>query len=688
MNVAEPERVATAGAERGLFHTLGVEPIAGRTFREDDPPNVVVIGEGFWLRRYAKDPVLLGSKIILDGESFTVIGVMPEKFQFPYRGSYTELWIPWQPPREFANNRGYRVDSAVARLKPGVTIEAARRELTMITKRLELQYPDSNKGKEPRLTPLAEVVTGHARSSLLTLLGAVGLVLLIACANVANLLLARAAARRQEVAIRAALGARRSSLMRQFLTESLVLATGGGLLGFVLAQWGTAWLIRLAASQIPRYLEIGFDWRVFLFLVAICAITGVGFGLAPALAGSRVDVNRDLRSGSGHGSSSRLRDGLAIAEIAFAFVLLTGAGLLLRAFLRLENTPTGLVTENVLTMQMTLPGTDYRSPAIAASYYRSIEESVSRIPGVRAAGFIQYLPLQTWGWSGWFSIAGHPAELNATQPRAELRYVTPGYFRAMGIPLVSGRVFNDRDTINAPRVILVNQALAARYFPGEDPVGKTTDRGTIIGVVRDVRHVGLDQAAVPELYYSIAQNPPVTSTSLVVSSQIPPETLAGAIRAAIRQVNPNQAIFNIKTMNRVVSDSLSNLDMYLWLIGAFAVLALLLAAAGIYGVMSYSVASRTREFGIRMAVGADSSRVVRLVLRQGVVLTLAGLGIGVAGAAALTRFLTSLLAGVTPTDPATFVVVSAFVLIISIVACLVPALRAMRVDPVVAMRCE
>jgi len=502
MNVAEPERLAAVSAERSLFRTLGVEPIAGRTFRDDDPLHVVVIGEGFWRRRYGNDPALLGSKIVLDGEPYTVIGVMPEKFQFPFRESYSELWIPWEPLPQYAANRGAnRVDSAVARLKPGVTVEAARSELMLIAKRLELQYPATNKSREPRVVPLADAVVGSSRTPLLVLLGAVGLVLLIACANVANLLLARAATRRHEVAIRAALGAGRTRLIRQFLVESLLLSAAGGIAGLALARWGSAWLIRSAASQIPRSWEIGLDWRVFLFLAAICAIAGVGFGLAPALAASRVDVHRDLREGSARGSSSRaqvrLRDALAVAEIAIAFVLLAGAGLLLRAFVQLENTPTGLTAENVLTLQMTLPGIDYRPPAIAASYYRQIEEAVSRIPGVRAAGFIQYLPLQTSGWTGFFSIAGQPPDASPSQPRAEMRYVTPGYFRAMGIPIVAGRGFSEHDTLTAPRVILVNQALAARYFPGEDPVGKMTDRGMIAGVVRDVRHLGLDQPAVP-----------------------------------------------------------------------------------------------------------------------------------------------------------------------------------------------
>jgi putative ABC transport system permease protein len=685
-NVADPERIATVWAGRGLFRMLGVEPIAGRTFRDDDPLNVVVIGAGFWKRRFGGDPALMGRTIALDGESFTVIGVMPESFHFPYRASQNELWIPWEVSPQWANNRSYRVDFLVGRLKPGVTLDAARSELGVIAKGLEVQYPDTNAGRSALITPLSETVAGRVRGALLTLLGAVGLVLLIACANVANLLLARAAARAREVSIRAALGASRSRLIRQFLLESVLLAFAGGLAGLLLAVWGAGLLLKLAVSQIPRASEIGLDWRVFAFLFMLCIGTGIGCGLASALSASQVQIQTGLKQRRG-----RVRDGLVVAEIALAFVLLMGACLLLRTFLHLQNIPTGMVANNVLTLHMTVSRPQLEIPGAYGRYVHQIEERVGQIPDVRAAGFIQYLPLQNSGWFGGFTILGRAPETDARMPRAELRYVSPGYFLALGIPIRRGRAFSDRDTNDAPLVILVNETLARRYFSNEDPVGQRTDRGIIVGVVGDVRQAGLDRPPAPEIYYTFAQNTAASSdpgVTLVVSSTIPPEALVSAVRAAIREVNPNQVIFNIKPMQRVIADSLADLNLYVWLIGLFAALALTLAAAGIYGVISYSVTKRTQEFGIRLALGADAKRLLRLVLSHGAGLAGLGLAVGAAGAFALTRLLKSLLVGVTPTDPATFAAVGILLAAVALIACLIPARRAMRVDPIVALRYE
>jgi predicted permease len=689
--VAEPERVATVAADRDLFRLLGVEPIAGRTFRADDPPNVVVVGATFWKRRYASNPSLIGDKINLDGESFTVIGVMPETFQFPYRASYTELWTPMEVPPSQANARGNHYLFVVARLKPGVSVDAARTELGVIAKRLEAEYPGTNEGRGVRVTPLAEVVVGRVRESLLVLLGAVGLVLLVACANVANLLLARAAGRAREVSIRAALGASRARLIRQFLTESVLLAIAGGLLGLLVAQAGTSLLIKLAAGQIPRYWEIGLDTRVFLFLLAVCVITGIGFGLAPALAAARSDVQAGLREGSGRASSGRaagrLRDALVVAEVALAFVLLMGAGLLLRSFLYLESRPIGVVTENVLTMRMSISETEYGAKGAAGRYFQAMEDRIRAIPGVRAAGFIQLLPLQDWGWNGNFTVDGHLQESSSRQPLAELRYVTPGYFQTLGVPLLKGRGFDSRDAPDSMRVTLVNDTVARRYFPNEDPIGKHTNRGTIVGVVGDVRQVGLDQPPAAEFYFPLAQSP-VYGVSLVVSGQMPATAMAGAVREAIRQVNPNQALFNVKPMDRVVADSLSNLNLYFSLLGLFAGLALLLAVAGIYGVISYTVTARTREFGIRLALGASSRRVLGLVVGRGAILVGLGLVLGAASALALTRLLKALLAGVGSSDLLTLIVVAAALAVTAMAACVIPARRAMSVDPVLALRQE
>jgi putative ABC transport system permease protein len=686
--VDEPERIATVSAERGLFRMLGVEPIAGRTFRDDDPPGVVVIGAGFWKRRFGGDPGLIGRKIVLDGEGFTVIGVMPEKFQFPYRASYSELWIPFDAPPLYAHNRHYHADFVTGRLKPGRTIEDARTELGVIATRLGNQYPDSNAARTAVVTPLAEEVTGGARKSLLVLLGAVGLVLLIACANVASLLLARASMRTHEMAVRSALGAGRARLIRQFLTESVLLAIAGGLAGMLLAIWGRDLLLALAATEIPRSWEIGLDWRVFAFLLVVCIATGIGFGIAPALSATRIDVQRGLKEAGARASAgrghSRPCDVLIVAEIGLSFVLLVGAGLLLQTFLHLENTPSGLVTENVLTLRMSVSQVQYPTDDAVRGYYREIEARIMQIPGVRAAGFIQVLPLQSWGWDGWFAIAGRPLETGAS---SELRFVSTGYFRALGIPILRGRAFTERDDVGASQVILINQALARRYFPNENPVGQKTDRGTIIGVVADVRDAGLGREPQPEIFSPLAQQP-YRGVTLVLSGLLPPETLTSSVRGAIHQVNPNQAIFNVKTMERVVADSLSYVKLDLWLMGLFAGLALLLAIAGIYGVISYAVAARTQEFGIRLALGADRSRLLGLVLGHGAKLAVMGLMTGIGGAFALARMLSSVLNGVTPTDSTTFVAVSVLLAVVAMAASLVPALRATRIDPLVALRNE
>jgi len=691
-NIADPEQVATVAAERSLFRTLGVEPIAGRTFLTDDPPQVVVISEGFWKRHFGADPSAVGRKITFDGEGFTVIGVMPDRFQFPYRATYTDAWIPWEAPPEFRQMRTYRVNSVVARVKSGIPMDRALTELNVIAKRLEMQYPETNRGRRARITPLSEVVAGKVRNSLLVLFGAVGMVLLVACVNVANLLLARAATRTREVAIRAALGAQRARLVSQFLTESILLALAGGLSGLAIASWGGTLLLKLAASDIPRSSEVTFDWRVFTFLLATCIVTGIGFGLAPAIAASRVAFHSALRKSGGGGTAaaSRFRDGLVVVEIAAAFVLLIGAGLLLRTFLSLRNTETGLRAENVLTLHLTIPATQAQTPG-AAQYCREIEERVQRIPGVRAVGLVSLLPLQDWGWTARFSIAGRPDQAAAPM-LAELRYVSPGYFRALGIPIRKGRGFTDSDRGDSAPVILINDALARQYFPNQDPIGqRIDDRGAIAGIVGDVRQFGLDRPPAPEIYYPLAQNfaqRPDSGMSLVVSAMIPPQLLTRSVLGAIRQVNPNQAVFNIKTMQRVIADSLSNRSLYLWLLGVFAGIALALAVAGIYGVVSYTVASRTQEFAVRLALGADAGGVLRIVLGHGALLIGIGLAIGLTAAAGLTGLLQALLFGVSPMDPETLVVVAALLTAVALAACFIPAQRAMRLDPAIALRYE
>ncbi|MGH9673542.1 MAG: FtsX-like permease family protein, partial [Bryobacteraceae bacterium] len=488
-----------------------------------------------------------------------------------------------------------------------------------------------------------------------------------------NLLLARTAAREREIAVRTALGAGKLRLVRQFLAESLSLALAGGGLGLAAGVAGRRALVSLAGEQIPRAAEVGLDWRVLAFLLAVCVVTGIGFGLAPAMAAARAG-ERSLKS---HRVTTAPRDILVVVEVALAFVLLTGAGLLARTFLNLQRTGTGVDAENVLTVHVVVSG---------ARESTAIEERVSRVPGVRASGLISLLPLQNSGWSGGFSVEGRLGVMET-----ELRYVTPGYFRAMGIPVRRGRVFTAEDGPGDSRVIVVNETLARRYFPKEDPVGRVTDRGVIIGVVGDVRQEALSLPAKPEIFYTVAQNFAQLrrhGSTLVVRGHGAPETLVSAIRAAVREVNPGLPLFRIATMRRVIEESLATQRLYTWLMGVFALMGAVLAAAGIYGVIAYLVAVRTQEFGIRMALGADASRILGRVMKRGAVLVGLGVAAGAGCAVAATRVLRGLLYGVVPTDMTTFAAVGVLLMAVALAACLSPALRAARVDPSVALRSE
>jgi predicted permease len=662
----EPEQVATVAAERGLFSLLGVAPLVGRTFGEGDPSNVVVASYAFWQGHFGGDPSSVGRSITLDEQPFTLIGVMPEGFQFPYSFSSTGLWVPWQVPADFRSHPNFRLDAVVGRLKPGVAMEAAQQELAA------MEGPSHGR-RLVRIRPLKDVVSGSARDSLLVLLGAVGMVLLVACVNVANLFLARTASRSAEIAVRVSLGAGRARLMGQFLMESLLLALVASVAGLAIGTWGSHLLLRIAATQIPRAGEIGLDWRVFTFLLTVCVTTGIGFGLAPAIVAARGGSSA-LKSRS---VGSALRDALVVVEIAMAFMLLAGAGLLLRTFLNLQRTNPGLNAGNVLTAHIVISG---------APESMAIEDRVTQIPGVRAAGLISLLPLQDSGWTGGFVITGRPGLHDA-----ELRYVTPGYFRAMGIPLRRGREFSSRDRPGVPIVILINEALESQYFPNEDPVGRSTDRGTIIGVVGDVRQAKLSVSAKPEIYYAMTQNFGQIrrhGSTLVVRGNGRPESLVGAIRAALREVSPGQALFRVATMQAVIEESLATTRLYTWLMGLFAVIGTLMAIAGIYGVIAYVVALRTREFGIRMALGADRGRVVRLVMGRGAWLTAGGLAIGIGGAAAVTRVLRGLLYNVAVTDSVTFGTMAAVLAAVALAACMIPARRAAQVDPSIALRSD
>ena len=686
------ERLTAISADRTFFSLLGVAPVAGRTFRTDDPLDVVVISGRLWQRRFNRDPALVGRRVTLDDRPSTVIGVMPDGFQFPYNAaslldgalpeSRTDVWVPAPPLPPLPNNVPRRRARVTARLKPGVSLDAASAELRVIAQRVEADvYAGNGLRVGVRVRPLIEEVIDPMRRSLWILLGAVSLVLAAACANVANLVLARMTVRAGEVATRSALGAATSRLVRQFVAEGLTLSLAGGLGGALLAIWGTRLLVTLGAAKIPRGHEVTLDWRVFALLFVACLAMAAVFGVVGAYAASR--TGRQLAKESGHATMGRtygrIRDGLVVAELSLAFVLATGAALVAREAIRLRSVPTGIVTDNVLTLHLT--------PRTGAEDYYAIEQRVAALSGVRGAGLTQLVPLQNWGWNADFRVLGR---MMSNRSIAGLRYVTPGFFRAMGIRIVRGREFTDYDDEAAPRVIVVNEALVRRYLASEDPIGVALDRGTIVGVIGDVRQAGLDRPAEPEIFYPAAQNVTMASDigmSLVVRTAGPPEALVGQIRAAVREINPRLAIFNVKSMDDVLADSLWELRLYAWLITLFAALALVLAAIGLFGVMSYTVTSRVREFAVRLALGSNPARLGRLVLRRGALLAVIGLIVGAVITEQLLMLLGSLPIGGRP-DAVIYVSVAALLLVLALAACLVPAIRVASVNPVTALRQE
>jgi len=697
---AHPERIPLSVGTSGMFDLLGAKPIRGRTFLpdEDQPgkPDVAVISERLWRRRFASDPNLVGSKLTLDGKQTTVIGIMPASFQFPPGNVTTDIWMPFQFSANNLKQRGSHWMAVMGRVKPGINIDGAEGDMKQIAAGLAQQYPAQQKGRSIMIRSLQEVLVGNIRPALFVLMGSVGFVLLIACANVANLLLARAAARKREVSVRAALGASRARLIRQFLTESLMLALAGGALGAFLGDEGLQALVYLASRQIPRSADVSLDGRVFLFLLGISLLAGIIFGLVPAFQGAREDLQDGLReggrSGSAGGRGAHFRNALVISEFALALVLLIGAGLMLRTFLTLNATDSGLSTRGVLNMSVSLPNDKYASSNMWQRFYEPALQRIQAIPGVRAAGIINLLPLQSWDSNGNFGIDNRPQGEPGHQPFAEYRVISPGYFQALGIPMVRGRDVTAEDSANAPRTIWINDALARRYFPGEDPIGHKiiwNSPCTIAGVAANIRQAGLDQQPLPEIYFPAAQvGNSIAGMTLVISTNVEPSSITGAVRSAIQSVDPVQPVFGIKTMERVVSDSLSNQRLYAWLLGVFAGLALLLASAGIYGVMSYLVTQRTQEFGVRMALGAAKGDVLRMVLRQALLLIAGGVVIGLAGAFAVTRVLSNFLYGVKPVDLPTFAGVSAVLIVVALVATYLPARRATKVDPMVALRYE
>jgi putative ABC transport system permease protein len=705
VNGADSERLFGANVTADLFPLLRVQPLMGRAFtREEDVPGgpaVVVISQSLWQRSFGSDPSIIGKEIKLAGKNTTVLGVMPADFRFPMQNQKSEYWQPLSSSPSFIaakDIRGSRSLRVVARLKPGVTRAQAESELAAIGARLESQYPDTNTGLSFNLRPLHEDIVGSVRPALLVILGAVGFVLLIACANVANLLLARAASRHKEIAIRTALGAGRWRIVRQLLTESVLLSLMGGALGLLLAMWGVDLLIAASPTDLPRVKETGLDTHVLGFTALVSILTGLLFGVAPAWQSSKLDLNESLKEG-GRGSTeslrrNRVRSLLVVSEVALSIVLLIGAGLLIRSFVKLLNTSPGFETRGVLIADIPLSRSRYATEEQQAAFTRQVIERARELPGVASAAAMNIVPLSGDGRQSSFTVEGRPVP-PGQEPDGEVTTVTPDYFRTMAIPLRSGRVFTEQDGKDTPPVVIISETLARRNFPGEDPIGKRLvlddekPPSEIIGIVGDVRHEGLEKESYPGYYLSYYQAPE-RQVNLVVRAVAPadPSALQMAVRNMIKQIDKDQLIWEMKTMEQMRAESVARRRFNMLLLGIFASLALVLAAVGIYGVMSYSVTQRTHEIGIRIALGAQTRDVIRMVVSQGMTLALIGVGIGLLAAFVVTRIMTSLLFGVSPTDAMTFGAVAVGLSVIALVACLIPARRATRVDPMVALRYE
>ncbi|HKP85374.1 MAG TPA: ABC transporter permease [Blastocatellia bacterium] len=696
----EPERVRGLSVTGNIFSVVGVEAALGRGLLPEETwegkSQVAVLSNALWKRRFGEDAGIIGQTISIDGQSYTVVGVMPDGFYFPSKE--IELWVPWGfNPTQIPKFRRPHFARVVARLKSGVTREQARANMDTIASRLEQQYPGTNTKMGVGLGPLREWIVSDTKEPLLILLGAVGFILLIACANIANLLLARSAARTKEVAIRTALGAGRLRLVRQLLTESLLISVVGGALGLLLAVWGRDLLLAFSPGNIPRFDEISIDGRVFGFTLGVTILTTLIFGLIPALASSKVDLTLSLKEGGQKGSSAqhnRARSLFVVLEIAFALVLLIGAGLMIKSFLRLQQVHPGFNTENLLTLRVSLPESKYKEGQQATAFFEQAMERIKHLPGVTDVGATSLLPLKGTSWTSDFTIEGRPPEEYGKEVRH--KEVTPNYFRAMGVPLVKGRVFADSDTKDSPVVIVINETLARRFFADEDPIGKRLKFSkpevedtwvTIAGVVGDEKDEGLGVEVRPEIYQPQSQNPQ-SGMDIVARTAIDPRGLISAVRGEIWALDKDVPVYAIRTMNEVLYDSVARERFTMLLLAAFAGVALILSAVGIYGVMNYSVAQRTHEIGIRMALGAEGPDVLKMILRHGMALTATGLGLGLAGAFALTRLMASLLYQVSATDSVTFVAISVILAGVALGACFVPARRATKVDPMIALRYE
>jgi len=715
--LAGPDRREQMGAVRataGLFDMLGTAPLLGRTFQagEDRPgaAPVVVLSHGLWQRRFGGDTGIVGQRLALDGVSYEVIGVMPPEFQFPlFWAMKAEMW----GPLALADRTGARASRSLrvfGRLKPGVTLGQAQAEMGAIARRLAEAYPRTNAGLGVTVLPLHQKVVGGVRPLLLVLLGAVGCVLLISCVNVANLLLVRASGRNREMAVRQALGASRLRLARQMLTESLLLSGLGGAAGLALAFWATqALTANLPAETLPRQQAIGLDGRALAFTTLMALLTGLVFGLAPALQAGRADLNSGLKEGgrdaAGGGRARRVRSLLVVAEVALALVLLIGAGLMIRSFAQLQRVDPGFDPSNLLTMTVSVTGSQHAEGPRRAAFFGELLDRVRALPGAESASAINHLPLGGDVWGTRFTIEGRPAPAPGEVPGATFRVTRPDYFRVMRIPLRAGRDFTEQDDERAPGVAIVNETLARLHWPGEDALGRRIKLGspeadgrwlTVVGVAKDVKQAEWAAAPRAELYQPYLQAaeylrrpaPHVSYLTLVVRAAGDPMRLAPAVEREVRALDKDAPVAEVATMESVIARKMWQPRLSMFLLGSFAALAVALAAVGIYGVMSYAVAQRTHELGLRMALGAEPRRVLRLVLAQGLKLALAGVGLGLLSAYALTRVMGSLLYGVSATDPVTFAGVAVLLALVALLACYVPALRATRVDPLVALRHE
>ena len=700
----DPESLNATRVNAAFFPVLGVDPLLGRTFQngEDNQggPKVTVLTYALWQRRFGADPNIVGRALTLNGESYTVIGVLPASFQFALRPA--DLFLPYQPTQNQLTRRFMHGTNLIGRLKAGKTADEAQSELNLIAGRIEQQFNDSHAGVKARVVPLQEEIIGNVRPILLVLLGAVGFVLLIACANVASLLLTRSLARQKEVAIRSALGASRWRVIRQLLTESMLLSLAGGLAGLLIAFWGVPALVAvLPQSQLnamPFLKSLNIDASILAFSFGLSLLTGLFFGLAPALQSSKLDLNEALKEGgrqTSAGSGSRLRNAMVVSEIALAVVLLIGAGLMMKSLLRLLQTNLGFQTENLLTMTVIAPPSKYTDVNQQINFNDQLRQRVQALPGVAGAGTVNILPVNSGNTTRFF-IDGDPVPAPGKETEANIRTVSGDYFKTLGVPLLAGRMFDDRDTNDKPGVVIIGKTIADRMFAGRDPVGMRLKYSSfdgppdlIVGVVGDVKITGIDEAIRPVLYYPFRQSSS-TFANLVTRTDSDPNALAATIRNEVRTLEPDAAILNVRTMDDMIAQTPASFMRRFpaLLISIFAGMALLLASIGIYGVVSYSVSQQTHYIGVRMALGASPGDILKMVLKQGLLLALLGVGIGVGAALGLMRLLSTLLYQVSTNDVSTFAIVTGALFVVALLACFVPARRATKVDPLVALRYE